>query len=165
MTTKNDQPSSSPVRQDVLNDLAISLKLSQDLLLALHEESSALRAMDTQGLFRISRHKDSLLTKIQYLDNMVGMALAERAKDTTTAGLTAEESRMIGQYKSKINLMRQEIQARNLVNKRFTEDTLGYLREAIGLFTRPLQDANTYHVPGRSQARGKYLPSFISREV
>ena len=165
MTTKNDQ-SSSPARQNVIDDLAINFKLSQDLLLALHEESSALRAMDTQGLFRISRHKDTLLTKIQYLDNTVGLALAERGKDEAASVLTPEESRMIGQYKNKINLMRQEIQAKNLINKRFTEDTLGYLRDAIGLFTKPLQDENTYRVPGRTQARGqKTLPSFISREV
>ncbi len=159
MITTNDQPPS--VSPEVFDHLASNLKLSEDLLTVLHEESAALKAMDTQSLFSVSRKKDSLLTKIQYLDNALRQAMGN-TPERAASGMSAEESRIIGQYKSKINLTRQEIQIKNLFNKRFTEDTLGYLSDAIGLFTRPAQEENTYRLPSRPRARKSDLPSFIS---
>lgn len=162
MITAND--SKSPLGQDLLDNLEVNLKLSQDLLSALHEESAALRGMDTQGLFRISRQKDTLLAKIHYLDDTLKASLVETDK-TPSADLTPENSRIIRQYKTKINGLRQEIQARNMINKRFTEDTLGYLSDAIALLSSPTVTENTYRVPGRAHLKNKNLPSFISREV
>lgn len=166
--------------QDILEGLAINLKLSEELLAALHEESAALRAMDTPALFRVSRQKDTLLAKINYLDDSLKKSMADKGSDQgaargngaapagskrTEVGQNAEQLRVIGQYKLKINAVRQEIKDRNTINKRFTEDTLGYLSDAINLITRPAQAENTYRYPGRSPARSTNLPSFISREV
>lgn len=159
-TTTDSKPLTD---QDLMEGLAVNLKLSQDLLAALHEENAALKAMDTQGLFRISRQKDTLLAKIHYIDDSLRSTLA--AQHTNPAGQTADRTRLIGQYQEKINAMRQEIQARNLINKRFTEDTLSYLSEAIALITQPAQSDHIYRIPGRSQARGRTQPSLISREV
>lgn len=161
MTTKNTPK--TPDGPEMIEGLALNLKLSQELLAALHEESIALRAMDTQGLFRLSRHKDTLLAKIHYLDDSLQCSLP--AKAPATAALTPEQTRLVGQYKQKISGLRQEILARNLINKRFTEDTLGLLHEAITLITRPPEADNTYHIRGRSQARGRTMPNFISREA
>lgn len=163
MTTTNSP--NSPVEQEILEGLAINLNLSQELLTTLEEENTALRAMDTQGLFRISRHKDTLLAKLHYLDDSLRNSLAEEGKTQRASDPTSERMRMIGQYKEKIRSLRQEIQTRNWINKRFTEDTLSYLSDAIALITRPVQAENTYRIPGRSLARGKNMPSFISREV
>ena len=163
MNTTNN--SNIPVEQDILDGLAVNLKLSQDLLTALHEESTALRGMDAQGLFRISRQKDTLLAKIHYLDNSLQASLADESKAPQASSLTPEQLRTISQYKTKINGMRQEILSRNTINKRFTEDTLGYLSDAIAMISSSAQAENIYNIPGRSQARSKNLPSFISREV
>ena len=166
MTTTNTPKAKDG--QDIIEGLALNLKLSQELLIALHEESVALRAMDTQGLFRLSRQKDTLLAKIHYLDDSLKTlktALTKEHKTSSTPELTSEQSQVIGHYKDKINSIRQEIQSRNMINKRFTEDTLGYLSDAIALISRPTAADNTYHIQGRSQARGRCLPSFISREA
>ena len=162
MTTATDPKAQDG--QDIIEGLAINLKLSQELLSALHEESSALRAMDTQGLFRLSRQKETLLAKIHYIDDSLRTVTKEQ-KAQSAPSLTSEQSQIIGQYKIKINSIRQEIQARNMINKRFTEDTLGYLSDAIALISRPPEEEHTYHIPGRSLARGRSMPSFISREA
>ena len=101
--------SNIPAEQDILDGLAVNLKLSQDLLAALQEESTALRGMDTQNLFRISRQKDTLLAKIQYLDNSLRTSLATDNKSAPAPKLTPEQLRTVGQYKTRINTMRQEI--------------------------------------------------------
>lgn len=163
MTTANNPTAQDG--QDIIEGLAVNLKLSQDLLTALHEESAALRAMDTQGLFRLSRQKDSLLAKIHYLDDSLQTSTTKQHQAPSTASLNPEQARIVGQYKNKINEIRQKIQARNMINKRFTEDTLGYLSDAIALLTRQPEADNTYRIPGRSQARSSCMPSFISRGV
>jgi flagellar biosynthesis/type III secretory pathway chaperone len=155
--------SKTPDGPEIIEGLAMNLKLSQELLVALHEESTALRAMDTQGLFRLSRHKDTLLAKIHYLDDALQRSLP--AKAPASPALPPEQAHLVGQYKRKISGLRQEILARNLINKRFTEDTLGLLHEAITLISRPPEADNTYHIRGRSQARGRTMPNFISREA
>lgn len=152
-----------PTSQALIEALALNLRLSQELLVALHEEASSLRAMDSPGLFRLSRQKDTLLAKLHYLDD--AMKAQTSAKDQAPEGISPEQALVIRQYKGKINALRGEILAQNLINKRFTEDTLGYLHDAISLITRPPEFSNTYHIPGRSQARGRSLPNFISREA
>jgi flagellar biosynthesis/type III secretory pathway chaperone len=154
-----------PAEQDVLEGLALGLTLSRELLASLQEESIALRTMDTQGLFRISRQKETLLAKIHYLDDSLRPALTAGGNAQSTPAHTPEQTQLINQYRAKIKATRQEIQARNLINKRFTEDTLGYLSDAIALITRPAEADHTYRIPGRSQPRGKTLPSYISRGV
>lgn len=159
------QSTHTAAQRDIVESLATSLRLSEDLLAALHEESTALRTQDTQGLFRISRHKETLLTKIHYLDDALKKAWGASGQDHTKINVPPEELRLIGQYQERINATRQEIKTRNTVNKRFTEDTLSCLGEAIALLTRPPQNENTYRIPGRSQTRGRTLPSCISCEA
>jgi flagellar biosynthesis/type III secretory pathway chaperone len=163
MTTINDP--NSTFEQDILNSLATNLQLSEELLTALQEEETALKTMDTPGLFRLSRRKETLLVKIQYLDNALRKSLIGQSENPSTESQTPERTQVIGQYKIKIKAIRQKIHARNTLNKRFTEDTLGYLNDAIALITRPVEVENIYRAPGRAQARGKNMPSFISRQV
>ena len=88
MTTANDPKAQDG--QDIIEGLAVNLKLSQQLLTALHEESVALRAMDTQGLFRLSRQKDTLLAKIHYLDVSLQVSITKEHKAPSTPNLTPE---------------------------------------------------------------------------
>lgn len=160
MTTATEPKTKSG--QEIIEGLAVSLKLSQDLLASLHEESKALRTMSTQELFRTSHQKDILLSKIHYLDDALQSSFSALRKDPASSSLSPEHSRLIDDYKRKITNIRQEIQTRNTINKRFTEDTLRYLSDAIALITRPPEADNTYRMPGRSQARAKNMPSYIS---
>ncbi|MBA3014477.1 MAG: flagellar protein FlgN [Proteobacteria bacterium] len=155
----------TPTGHDFVEELALNLSLSENLLATLNEERLALKAMDTQGLFRLCRHKDTLLAKIHYLDNSLQKAWTTQNSDHAEANIPPEELRLIAQYKERINETRQQIKTSNTVNKRFTEDTLSCLSEAIALLTRPAQPEHTYHIPGRSQARGRTLPSCISCEA
>lgn len=155
----------TPAGRDIVDSLALNLRLSEDLLAAIHEESTALRSLDTQGLFRISRTKDTLLAKIHYLDDSLQKTWTKHDPQQTKTTISPEDLRLIDQYKQRINTTRQEIKSRNTVNKRFTEDTLSCLGEAIALLTRPTPENNTYRVPGRSQPRGRTLPSCISCEA
>ncbi|MDA8419091.1 MAG: flagellar export chaperone FlgN [Desulfobacteraceae bacterium] len=143
--------------QDVVEGLGVSLKLSQDLFLLLADENAALRAMATQELFRISRQKMSLLARLNYLDEVLGQLLP--------AASSSERERLIGQYKRRIREVRAAIQDQNLINKRLTEDTLGYLNDAIALITRPAREESVYRAPGRLLGRNLTLPSVISRAV
>ncbi len=144
--------------QDVVEGLGVSLKLSQDLFLLLEDENAALRAMATQDLFRISHQKMSLLARLNYLDEVLGQLLSAAAS-------SSERERLIGQYKRRIREVRAAIQNQNLINKRLTEDTLGYLNNAIALITRPASEESVYRAPGRLSGRNLTLPAVISRAV
>lgn len=162
---KTSLENQTPAAREIVEGLALNLTLSEDLLAALHEEQLALKTMDTQGLFRISRNKETLLAKMHYLDNSLQKTWATQGSDPATTNIPPEELRLIGQYKERINATRQQIKIRNTINKRFTEDTLSCLGDAIALLTRPARDENTYRVPGRSLARARTLPSVISCEA
>ena len=145
--------------QDVVEGLNVSLKLSQDLFLLLADENAALRAMATQELFRISRQKMSLLARLNYVDEVLGRLLPEATE------ASSERRQLIGQYQRRLNQVRRAIQDQNLINKRLTEDTLGYLNDAISLLTRPAREESVYRAPGRTPGRNLTLPSVISRAV
>lgn len=157
--TMNTENTMQTGKQDIVEGLSVSLKLGQDLLALVREEGVALLAMDTQELFRLSRQKTTLLAKIHYLDDALHRLLeGDQAQ-------VRERAQVIAQYKKRINEVRAEVLLKNMSNKRLTEDTLGYLNDAIALMTRPDPNETVYRVPGRSQARSKNLPSYISRAV
>ena len=162
MTMANKDNHTVANGQDAIEGLNVSLKLSQDLLALLGEENLALRSMSTQELFRISRQKTMLLAKLGYVDATLKNILPAEGQNS---GEASERGQVIGQYKRRINEVRGEIMANNMINKRLTEDTLGYLNDAISLLTRPSREEALYRAPGKVPARNITLPSVISRAV
>jgi flagellar biosynthesis/type III secretory pathway chaperone len=173
--------------QDIFEALTLNVKLSQDLLTLLGSETKALRAMDPQELLTISKLKSTLISKIQFLDDSLKnhiadgepaalqgpprsssrfSALPDNSKLSGLIALLPEDKKEAArQCKEKLSKIRQDILVKNYINKKFTEDTLGYLGDAIALFTRPIIKQNTYSASGRRPRNASSLPQLISREV
>ena len=171
--------------QELFEGLRVNLKLTQDILKVLEDEGKALVDMDTQRLFRLSKEKSNLLAKIQFIDDSLTKTLSKLGAENNDqknvqygsfalpsvnklSGLShlLPKSTLIelNKYKLKIVRLRQEIQDRNLVNKKFTEDTLGYLSDAVSLITAPAQEKITYSSSAMPPFKSR-LPSLISKEV
>ena len=172
--------------QDLFEGLRVNMKLCEDILVVIKEEGKALKSMDTQTLFKLSKQKENLLAKTHYLDDSLKGTIGELdpdaissdAKNNATGavstarklaelapGLSAQDAEMIKKYNKKLTKLRQEIQIRNQINKKFTEDTLLYLNEAISMITQPVQTQKTYGSGGLPPTNMRSLPSMISREV
>jgi len=182
MTLLNDQ-----IAQDIFEALILNVKLSQDLLALLDSETAALRAMDTKELHKISKQKSTLISRIQFLDDSLknhitdtepGSVSEASAIDcdrsvipetSTFSGLIAllpiDRKETAQQCREKLSKIRQDILFKNFVNKKFTEDTLGYLGDAIALFTQPVIKHNTYSASGIGPRNASSLPQLISREA
>jgi len=182
MTDKVDKQT---LQQDLLEGLRISAKLSQDLLQTLKEENKALRGMATQELFRLAKQKNNLLVKIQYLDESLknttqgllsddDKATAPDRTDSVQGALPLsrletllpeEKAETVKQYRRNLHRLRQEIHTQNLINRRFTHDTLACLNDAINLITRPVETNNNYSMPGMTDHHRANNPSLISKKV
>ncbi len=153
--------------EDLIEDLRVNMKLSEEILNVLGEENKALRGMATQDLFRLSKLKTNLLAKVNYLDQ----ALKDRGLSTAkplsmlSENLPKEQATIIKQYCQSIKQLRREIQTQNLINKRFTHDTLACLNEAISLITRPAPTGLSYGTIRGGKQYNSNQPSLISKEV
>jgi flagellar biosynthesis/type III secretory pathway chaperone len=164
--------------EDLSEDLRVNMKLSQEIVDILQEENKALRVMATQDLLRISKQKENLLTKVHYLDRNLQEATHKIQEDNpehspqksaplseVIAQLPAEQADIIRQYCHNIKQLRLEIQTQNLINKRFTHDTLTCLNEAISLITRPATQGGSYGAIQRGKGYTASQPNLISKEV
>ncbi len=164
--------------EDLVEDLGINMKLSQEIVDILREENKALRVMATQDLLRISKQKENLLIKVHYLDQNLqeatnklqisGIGQSPQAPmplSKVIAHLPNEQGTVIKQYCHNIKQLRLEIQAQNLINKRFTHDTLTCLNEAISLITKPAPQGGSYGAIHRGKQYNANQPSLISKEV
>ncbi len=164
--------------EDLVEDLRVNMKLSQEILDILRGENKALRGMATQELFRLSKQKSGLLAKVNYLDDSLRAAInqlqngdAELNRGTPlplsrlSAGLPAEQAGIVKQYCRGIKQLRLEIQSQNLINRHFTHDTLACLNEAISLISQPEPRWGSYGSIGRGRGRSISAPSLISKEV
>lgn len=173
--------------QELFDGFHCNLKLSQDILKVLEAESEALKKMDTSSLLRLSKEKSMLLAKTHYLDSTLKKAVSDLARKTAlknppppktaaalaagrisslTSILPAGKAAVVIRYQEKLKALRQKIQERNFINKRFIEDTMGYLGDAISLLTGPTHTPNkTYGYNGRPPVCGRSVPSMLSREV
>jgi flagellar biosynthesis/type III secretory pathway chaperone len=182
MTMKQSKPTKA---HELYNNLQISQKLAEDILTLLKDENKAIRAMDTQTLVRLARQKEDLLAKIHYIDKRVKDIIdelvtakipGEQQKTKThrsptkklpeVAALLPEgQAKSILQYHKNLKKLRQEIHTRNLINKRFTSDTLLCINDAIVLITDQPVKNNTYGSRGIAQYAANPTPTMISREV
>ncbi|MGV1100154.1 flagellar export chaperone FlgN [Thiovibrio sp. JS02] len=148
--------------------------LSEEMLRILSQEKEALVKMEMQTLLSLSGKKAALVSRLQALD----AGLQESARAFTGASgdtvirlrslgsrLDAEEARSLEQYRLRLVELREEILARNIVNKRFSEETRRFLNDAISTITSTVAERPMY---GRGKGFAKpslHQPSFISREV
>ncbi|HFQ80794.1 MAG TPA: hypothetical protein ENK33_05400 [Desulfobacterales bacterium] len=161
--------------EKLIEGLRTNARFSEELNSLLRDENKALKAMAAQELFRLSKEKESLLTRIQYVDDILKGVIEEAvaAEDdkppvSTLAAilplLADSECRIVEQYRQNLRELRLEIQTQTLINRRATMDTLSCLNEAVSLLTGPEASAPaTYGAAGFR--RSSVQPSLISREV
>ncbi len=148
---------------------------SQVMLSLLAEEKKALLEMEMSALLSLSKKKEYQLSVIQNLDDI----LTEMAKNialssgipvqglsTLESHLNAPDAEQLAGYRKKLTFLQEEILARNLINKKFAEETKKFLGEAISLITTGggTQEGHGYTTRGLSRP-SKNQPTFINREV
>lgn len=164
-------------QNDIIEELFEALKVSQtlsaDIFELLKEENKAIQKMATQSLIRITSQKEELLAKTNYLDKKIAAIIKQYLADNGGEGnkisallpfIPQEQGQILMQYQKNLSKYRQEIFTRNMINKRFTKDTLQYIDDAISLITN--QSAGNHLYGNRGIAcYANQKPAMISREV
>ncbi|MEW6220149.1 MAG: flagellar protein FlgN [Thermodesulfobacteriota bacterium] len=143
------------------------------LLEILQAEQTALLAMSMEGVIKTSKQKESQLLKIRLLDDSLqelarGLARPGQDGPVTLSGLAAaaggDEGDRLRRHRRALLAAKDEIVQQNGLNKRFIEDTLGYLGDAIAILTTPAAPPSVYGQRGRVRTAAQ-TPTRISREV
>lgn len=152
------------------------IQFAGEFLAILEEEKAALVAMDMQVLISITKKKMSQLKRIHLLDRALKETLEHFAPTPASSNVkvvklssliplfSRDDAKKIKGRRDELMKMQEEIQARNRLNKRFTDDVLGYLGDAISLITGTVADKAVYGARGMARSVGN-SPSLISTEV
>ncbi|MBU0483738.1 MAG: flagellar protein FlgN [Proteobacteria bacterium] len=167
---------STPVEK-IFVVLESETELCQQLVDLLDQEQTALTAMDLKGLLAISSKKHSLVERILRFD----LQLQENARllldkpEEKFIRLSALEEFVSGldlvrlrDYREKLIQSRRMIHDCNVVNKKFAQDTLGYLDDAISLISGSAEKKGVYQERNNAKSRTKgaaNAPRLISQEV
>ncbi|MBU0675098.1 MAG: flagellar protein FlgN [Proteobacteria bacterium] len=147
--------------------------LCREMVELLNAERAALVAMDMEKLIGFSITKKNLAIRISRLDEglqEVAQKLAGEAEGQVVKlaclepMVSPDEVDRLRQFRSTLAELRFEIGDRNLVNRRFAEETLGYIGDAIRMITGAIADHTSYE--GRGGMRKTALAAkMISTEV
>lgn len=149
------------------------LQNSEVMLSLLSEEKIALLEMNTSALLSLSKRKEHQLSLIQNLDETLtdlAKKIAEefglKASGLSSLGshLPSQEAEKLAAFRKKLTRMQEEILSKNLINKKFAEETKVFFGDAISLITGALQSDPGYTTKGLIKPP-KNQPTFISREV
>lgn len=149
------------------------VKLYGELLQILREEQRVLAEMNIEALISLSKKKENQLLKIRLLDESLQemMKSLDGSPQTKTMGLSAvavfstpADAERINNCLTLLSKTRDSILKLNVLNKRFIEDTLGYLNDAIFLLTGAAMTQSVYGARGFTQQRTSG-PVMINAEV
>jgi hypothetical protein len=158
---------------DVFGLLAKQTQNCEEMLVLLSDEKKALMIMDTSALLSLSRMKEQQLSLIQALDGTLTKTAENIAQtfDLPAAGLSGlaphlppEEAKKLSRVRKELLHLQEEILSRNLLNKKFAQETKNFLGDAISLITGAMRQDQGYTTRGLNRS-SKNQPSFISREV
>jgi flagellar biosynthesis/type III secretory pathway chaperone len=157
--------------EELFQNLQTSQKLAEELLDLLSQENAALQKMDIRSLAGLTKLKETLLVKIHYLDNRIAETVRQSVpgkKEKKLAELApmlaAAQASVLVQFNKNLTKLRQDIQAKNLINKRFTGDTMRFINDAISVITAQPKNNRLYGSKGMARYSDK-TPTMISREV
>jgi Mg2+ and Co2+ transporter CorA len=148
--------------------------LSQEMLALLDQEKTALVAMDMTTLVELSRQKLKQLDRIRALDESL-QKTSRQITDSTASTIklsslnehaSETERPRLESLRQQLLALREQILSKNIVNKRFAEDTRHYLNDAISLITTAT--AGQHPSYGKAKQGGKSYanqPTMISCEV
>ncbi|MCD6389489.1 MAG: flagellar protein FlgN [Desulfobulbaceae bacterium] len=142
-------------------------------LRTLEEEKQALVDMDIQLLISITAKKEYQLGRLTHLDKLVREKVVEisntlgQGKVEKLSSLLAffdeNDGAILQRHIRTLVGLRGEIRDRNIINRKFTMDTLSYIENGISLITGGIETDKRYHAGGMSRLSGG--PALISREV
>lgn len=149
------------------------ISLCEELVTVLEKEKSALIDMEMQQLIGLSGLKQSLTERISRQDECIResiMTLVDEP-DGTVVKLSAVEpvigdndAEVLRKYREKLASLRFQIEDRNLVNRRFAEESLQYIGDAISMITGAIAEHTSYESRGNNRPSTPG-PALISREV
>ena len=159
---------------EVFELLRKEVDLSREMLTLLDHEKTALVAMDVPALVELSRQKLKQLSRIRALDESLQNA-SRRLTDSTAPAIrlsslndyaSEAERPQLEDLRQRLLALREQILSKNIINKRFAEDTQHYLNDAISLFTTAAAEQHPSY--GKAKQSGKSYanqPTMISCEV
>ena len=172
-----------PAVDEIVSLLGKEISCSDEFLLLLEEEQQAILKMDVAALIALSKRKMKQLERLQHLDKSVEKRVESLFEDqavtrrpagkkesgkivhlSAIADMSPQEHReKLYQSKEQLVARRRAIDDKNFINKRLVEDSLGFLNDAISLFT-PANNEPAYRKKSGSR-KNKFQPALISRAV
>ncbi len=169
-----DQHLPLPLIFDILKR---QITISTNFLTLLEAEKNALVNMDMSSLISLTRLKERELAKMAQLDHSLQEVAVQVV--ATVSGrnnkviklvelvpfMSREQALTMKGLRDQLAGLREKITDNNLINKRFTSDTLGYINDAISLICNEITSEPTYNIPGRQLSGNSPAPALLSREV
>ena len=160
--------------QNIVDILEQEEKLWLDLQRLIDQERQALTDMNVDMLMAISRGKAVLTEKLVKKEE----ALQAEAGALINAGpgenvkledllLHVDDKNLAGKMsdrRSRLAAIRRRVLDENIINRKFAEDTLGYLNDGIAMIMRSGDNSDLYK-RGNSRPQVHAGPAMISREV
>ena len=160
--------------QEVVGLLRKEIELFRRVIEVTREERTVIAAMDVSALIRLTRAKEEVLSVVHGLDDELQTVLA-RLGETGKLGASrlanlepyfpAQASRRYRELRQDWARLREEVLAANVVNRRFIQETLAFLGDAIALFAGGERPRNDCYAAVGKPGRASVAPCVISREV
>ena len=129
----------------IFDILKRQISISANFLTLLEAEKNALVNMDMSSLISLTRLKERELSKMAQLDHSLQEVASQVvAIDNSRTSeviklvelvpfMSREQALTMKKLRDQLAALREKISDNNLINKRFTSDTLGYINDAISL--------------------------------
>lgn len=170
---QNDQTTRS-IPPKLFEILEHETRLYKEMLELLQDERHALVDAKVEVLIRLAQKKENQMLKIRLADESFQEMARSFAEDplskvisiSSLVALTSHaDGERLQEYLKTLSEMREQILDMNIFNKRFTEDVLRYLNDAITLIMgASAPSAPVYGMRGLAQQKTN-IPTRISAEV
>ncbi|MFZ5775706.1 MAG: flagellar protein FlgN [Thermodesulfobacteriota bacterium] len=174
METQNRPNTTQAMPPVLLKAMEQEIALSEEMVTLLGEEQQALVNMDMPALISISTRKGTLAARIATMDGqlqeMTRSLLGQPQSGTARLRalievLAPNDAEQVEAHRLRLVSLRDDILSKTIVNRKFTEETRQFLRDAMTTITGAVTERPMYG-RGRSAARPTAsMPTLISREV
>ncbi len=163
----------TPHYNKLMDSLERQTKLARSFVYLLDQEQAALQVMGMAQLMKISKQKESGIRQITYLDEQIQETMQDMLPETRETAiklsdfastLPAPEASELDEVRTILANLRKQIDEKNYVNYNFTNDTLQYINDAIGLISDNVGTEPIYSARGLGKAVNR-SPALISRAV
>ncbi len=163
----------TPYFTKIMTNLQKQIKFSKIFVSLLDKEQRALIDMNLNELMSLAKQKESGVRQMTYVDEQIKEAIRALLDAQETESISLQQvadvlpeadAKKITIGATLLKKIRQQIEEKNYINFRFTQDTLHYLSDAIGLISNGIATDPIYSSHGLGKA-ASVAPSLISREV